>query len=147
MLSIEFPSSNFKIRQKGACDEIFDPVRKRWILLTPEEWVRQNFIAFLVERCSVSYSLIGVEKKLTVGELSRRFDIVVFSSQGNPLMVVECKAINVPLGSNTISQVLSYVSALQCPYFVVTNGNQTYGWRIVNGNLFELEAFPGSLHT
>ena len=145
MLSIEFPASNFKIRRKGACDEIFDPVRKRWIILTPEEWVRQNFIAYLVERCSVSPSLIGVEKKLKVGELSRRFDIVVFSSQGKPLMVVECKAINIPLGTQTISQVLSYVSSLQCPYFLVTNGNQTHGWRIINGNLFQLEAFPVSL--
>jgi hypothetical protein len=142
MLSIVFPSPSFRIRQQGDFDEVFDPVRKRWIMLTPEEWVRQNFISFLGESCGIPVSLVAVEKKLKVGELNRRFDIVVYSKEGQPWLLVECKAMNVLLSHQTISQMLSYVSALNCPYFFITNGSQTFGWQVLEGKITELEKFP-----
>jgi hypothetical protein len=142
MLSIVFPDPAFRIRQQENFDEIFDPVRKRWIMLTPEEWVRQNFIAFLAEKCSIPVSLVAVEKMIKVGELNRRFDIVVYSKTGRPWLLVECKAINVVLNHQTISQMFSYVSALQCPYFFITNGTQTFGWQVSEGRIMELEQFP-----
>ena len=142
MLRIQYPPANFRIRQQNDVDEIFDPVRKRWVLLTPEEWVRQNFIAFLRENCSIPFSMIGVEKKLKVGELSRRFDIVVFANTGQPWLLVECKAMDISLGPKTISQVLSYVSSLACPYFIISNGSHTYGWQIGGGKVFPIEVFP-----
>ena len=142
MLAIQFPAASFRIRKQDDFDEIFDPVRKRWLVLTPEEWVRQNFIAYLQVHCSIPLSLVGVEKKLKVGELSRRFDIVVFSNNGTPWLLVECKSMNIPLGHKTISQVLSYVSSLNCLYFIITNGSQTFGWQVSGGKVSELEIFP-----
>lgn len=145
MLPIKFPSPSFRLRQQNDFDEIFDPVRKRWVFLTPEEWVRQNFIAFLQVNCGIPLSMIGVEKKLKVGELSRRFDIVVFANSGLPWLLVECKAMDITLGPRTISQVLSYVSSLACPYFLITNGTNTYGWQIADSKVFPIETFPSYL--
>jgi len=142
MVPIDFSALSFRIRETNNGDEIFDPVRKRWIILTPEEWVRQNFIAYLNEGCSIPLSLLGIEKRIKVGDLNRRFDIIVYSRGGKPWMVVECKALHVPLSHHTISQVLAYVSAINCPYFFITNGKQTFGWQVINGNVSLLESMP-----
>lgn len=141
MILVQFPEPDFRITSRDGNDYIFDAVRKNWIRLTPEEWVRQNMIAFLNRVLHIPLSLIAVEKQLKVGELSRRFDIVVFR-QSVPWLLIECKSMDVPLGDATISQMLSYVSALQCPYFFITNGRATYGWQVQQSQFAVLESFP-----
>eukprot|EP01035_Chromulina_nebulosa_P060206 gene60206-82369_t len=96
MLSIQFPAPAFRTRKREIDDanEIFDSNRKRWLLLTPEEWVRQNFVAFLIQNMKIPASLIGLEKQLKVGELKKRFDIVVYKNDAQPWMLVECKAMD-----------------------------------------------------
>jgi hypothetical protein len=143
MLSIQFPPPTFRIRQRerDGADEIFDNNRKRWLLLTPEEWVRQNFVAYLVKEKKIPASLIGLEKELKVGELRKRFDIVVFKNDGQPWLLVECKAMDVQLSERTITQTLSYLSGMACNYAVITNGQFTYGWNVTDG-FSQLAVFP-----
>lgn len=138
---MQFPEADFKTRSSEGADFIFDPIRKAWIKLNPEEWVRQNLIAYLNRVVHIPFSLIAVEKRLKVGELYRRFDIVAFKD-AKPWLLVECKAMDVPLTSATISQMLAYVSALQCPYFIMSNGNVTHGWQVKQNQFFELAQFP-----
>ncbi|CAN5807268.1 type I restriction enzyme HsdR N-terminal domain-containing protein [soil metagenome] len=145
MISIQFPAPDFRIRLQDGYDEIFDIIRKLWVKLTPEEWVRQNFIAYLVKNCYVPSSLISIEKEILVGELKRRFDVVVYDRNGFPWMLVECKAIDVMLTEKTIAQMLGYLSNLSCPFVFITNGTYTYGWEITNRGFLALEAVPDFL--
>jgi hypothetical protein len=142
MVPIAFPEPTFRVRERNNKDEIFDEVRKQWVVLTPEEWIRQKFISYLHIVCGQSYSMMAIEKQVRVGELSRRFDIVVYNNLGKPLLLVECKAPGIVLGHHTISQVLAYVSALQCPYFFITNGRDTFGWQVQQEQVTALDQFP-----
>ena len=145
MLTIEFPAPNFRTRKRQGAqeeEEIFDPIRKKWLLLTPEEWVRQNFVAWLVKVGGIPPSLIGLERGVAVGELKKRFDIVVFKNDGRPWMLVECKAMTVPLSENTVAQTLAYLSGMACPYAIITNGRHTFGWQMQGQNVQELAVFP-----
>ena len=142
MLPIQFPTPTFRIRQQDDYDEIFDIVRKRWLMLTPEEWVRQNFIAYLIEAAGVPASLISIEKEIAVGELRKRFDLVVYTRSGLPWMLVECKSMEVNLTEKTINQMLAYFSEMPCQYAIITNGSYTYGWKISGEDCVELNQFP-----
>ena len=135
MIKINYPSVKPKIRQGETSEEIFCIIRKKWLVITPEEWVRQNFLLFLIHELKYSASLIAVEKKISIGEINRRFDIVVYSKNTEPLIVVECKEMEVALNEATILQVLRYNTALQAKFLVVTNGvscaafeNRTFGF-------------------
>lgn len=142
MISIRFPPPEFRIITREGSDYIFDKIRKSWIKLTPEEWVRQNVIAYLCADRGVPQSLIAIERKVQVGELARRFDIVVYSREAKPWLLVECKAGTVALGSDTVGQVLSYISKVQSPFFMITNGIQTYGWQKENNAVIPLAELP-----
>ena len=142
MIAIEFPPSAFRTRQENNIDEIFDQVRKRWLVLTPEEWVRQNFIAYLIEVAGVPASLISIEREVAIGELKKRFDLVVFGRTGLPWMLVECKAMEVQLSDKTISQMLSYFSGMPARFAVITNGSYTYGWKMAANECLPLNEFP-----
>ena len=141
MLAIKFPPPTFSIRQQDVYDEIFDGIRRAWVKLTPEEWVRQNFIAYLQEQ-DIPASLIGVEKEIAAGELRKRFDIVVYTRSGKPWMLVECKAMNVPLSERTIQQTLVYRSVVPSSFMLITNGHYSFGWELAGGVPVLLEAFP-----
>ncbi len=125
MIDIQFPEQPFKIKKFKDRDFIFDVFRKQWIVLTPEEWVRQNFLQYLVEVKKYPASLIAVEREILVGDLRKRFDIVIFKD-AKPWMIVECKELNVALSEAVINQVLNYNITLQVQYIVVTNGTSTY---------------------
>lgn len=142
MIKISFPKDKVKIVQRDGVNEVFDPVRKKWLLLTPEEWVRQNFLQFLFEKKYPS-SLIAIEKEITLGELKKRCDIVVYNRDLQPWMIIECKEMSVSLSEKTISQILRYHIALPCKYLVITNGSYTYGFEKRNGVFFEMDSFPG----
>ena len=123
MIKIEYPPYQPKIKKDGGKDFIFDTVRKRWVVLTPEEWVRQNFLQYLIVEKKYPASLIAIEKEIKLGDLKKRFDIVVYDTGTRPWMIVECKQMNVNLDKHVLDQILRYNIAMQVPYLVITNGS------------------------
>jgi hypothetical protein len=122
MVDLVFPEPEFKIRQLEGRAEIFDAIRSKWIVLGPEEWVRQNFIQWMVKRNGIPLASIAVEKTLKLGEQTRRFDVLVYDEQTQPWMMVECKSMDVKLDGSTLMQILSYHLAIPVEYLVITNG-------------------------
>lgn len=125
MIPVQFPNHAFNIKHSDNSDFIFDLIRKQWLLLTPEEWVRQNFIQYLLQCLHYPQSLIAVEKEIVTGELRKRFDIVVYDQLTQPWMLIECKAMNIALHNNIIDQALRYNQKLKAVYLVITNGTFT----------------------
>ncbi len=125
MIEIEFPQHNFKIKTQNSKEVIFDVFRKIWVTLTPEEWVRQNFLQYLVKIKNYPSSLIAVEREIMLGDIKKRFDVVVHK-ESKPIMIVECKEMKVPVNEAVLQQILNYNITLQVKYLVVTNGSSTY---------------------
>jgi len=115
--------SNYKIstRQK-AQQEIWDIIRRKWIVLTPEEWVRQHFIHYLITEKQVPSTLISVEKKVILNKLTKRMDIVLYNRNGNPYMIVECKRDSIALSTAVFQQAAVYNLPLKVSYLAITNG-------------------------
>lgn len=126
MLSFDFSAVQLKLRKTDGKTMVFDPVRKRWLVLTPEEHVRQYMLQYLITVMNYPQSLLAVEKTIMVGRLSKRFDIVVYNREHKPWMLVECKAPGVPVSEATLHQLLNYQRALQCNYWLLTNGHQSF---------------------
>lgn len=105
---------------------IFDPVRKKQVRLTPEEWVRQHLLRYLIDYKYVPETLIGVEKQLTLNKLTKRFDLVVFNRKGAAVLLAECKAPSVAISQDVFDQAARYNMRLQARYFVITNGLQLF---------------------
>jgi hypothetical protein len=142
MIKIEYPEYQPKIKEEDNKEVIFDEVRRRWVVLTPEEWVRQNFLQYLVRVRKYPASLIAVEKEIKLGELKKRFDIVVHDRNTKPWMIVECKEMSVPLNRSVLDQALRYNMTLQVPYLVITNGKFCMATAIVNNELKEMDDLP-----
>lgn len=128
MIKIAFPDKKPQLRKAGDREHIFCMIRKRWVNLTPEEWVRQNFLLYMTESLKIPASLIAVEKQVIVGELKRRFDIVAYDKETRPFMIVECKEMNADLSEAVLNQALQYNSNIQARYLVITNGSYTMGF-------------------
>ena len=141
MIKIEYPDKKPFVKRENNKEFIFCVIRKRWIIITPEEWVRQNFLLYLVEVLKYPASLIVVEKQLMLGELKKRFDIVLYKNS-LPFMIVECKEMNVPLSQKTLDQVMRYNINLQAPYFVITNGVECFGFEKKENSFVLIEDFP-----
>lgn len=124
--SLNLPAFQFNIQTEDKKTKIFDDIRKRFIILTPEEWVRQNVIRFLIEERAFPKGLIAVEKEIIVNQLKKRPDILVYHKNGSPLFMVECKAPEVAISQSTFDQAANYNIKLQLPYLMVTNGIQHY---------------------
>jgi hypothetical protein len=144
MIKIEYPPYQPKIKVENEKEFIFDEFRKRWVLLTPEEWVRQNFLQYLTQTKKYPASLIAVEKEIKLGELKKRFDIVVYDADTKPWMIVECKEMNVPLDKTVLDQVLRYNMSLKVPYLVITNGSHCHAFFNAKGQLIELNELPSA---
>jgi hypothetical protein len=117
-------------------------MRKKWVLLTPEEWVRQNFIQYLVKVQNYPSSLIAIEKEILLGELKKRFDILVYDKNHQPWMIVECKSMDVILDDKVLQQALRYNISVPVPYIIVTNGAYCAGFSRKEGVLEMLPALP-----
>jgi len=115
-----------RIRENDKGREIFDPVRKKYVMLTPEEWVRQRLLHLLVTEYGVPQGLIGVEIAVPLGDRSLRADIVVYDRNARPLLVVECKAEAVKITQETFMQIAGYNLTLRVPWLMVGNGQQLY---------------------
>ena len=122
MKALNLPGANLRIRTQGDKTQVFDSIRKRFIHLTSEEWVRQHFIHYLINFKSVPASLIGIEKKILYNRLVKRCDIVVYDRNGLPLLIVECKAPEVEITQEVFNQIAMYNMTLKVNYLVVTNG-------------------------
>lgn len=141
MINIQFPQHSYKIKNERGKEIIFDECRKQWVLLTPEEWVRQNFLQYLMQEKLYPCSLIAVEKEIMLGDVKKRFDIVVFKNAA-PWMIVECKETQVKLNEAVIKQILNYNITLQADYLVITNGTSTFALHVQQGKFEWLEGLP-----
>jgi hypothetical protein len=121
---------------------VFDTIRKTWLLLTEEEWVRQNFIQYLVTELRYPSTLIALEKELELNGLKKRFDVLVYNKEHQPWMLIECKAPQVILNDAALEQVLRYHMSIPVPFLVITNGQSTYGWEKINNELKLLDKLP-----
>jgi len=122
MIPLNLPSFEYKLRKAEGKLWIFDIIRKKYIVLIPEEWVRQHFIHFLINQLQYPKSLIKVEGGLQYNQLQKRSDIVVFDRKGNPWMVIECKAPEVKLSQSTVLQAAVYNNTLKAKFIAVSNG-------------------------
>jgi len=123
---LNLPQYSFRISGKPGKKLIFDNFRKRWVSLTPEEWVRQNFARYLTEHKHFPASLVAIERSLRMNQRDFRTDIVLFSKSGNPLVVVECKAPEVKISQQVFDQIARYNLDLRVSFLIVTNGLTHY---------------------
>ena len=115
--------ANIETREQGGCREVLDPVRRKWVKLTPEEWVRQQAISIL-HAAGYPLEVMQVEGTITLNGMSRRCDIVVHSPSGEAWMIVECKAPQVPITQRVADQACRYNTVLHVPWLLLTNGRQ-----------------------
>lgn len=141
MIKIGYPSHDFRIKEEDNKEWIFDELRRQWVRLTPEEWVRQNMLQYLVQVKKYPASLIAVEKEISLGDIKKRFDILVYKN-ALPWMIIECKEMNVPLTEAVLRQVLNYNIAVKADFIMITNGTDHFGFAIQNGKATVLGQVP-----
>ena len=127
MIKVDYPKFDFKIKGEEGKEIIFDEVRKQWVRLTPEEWVRQNMLQYLVQTLQYPAALIAVEKELKMGELKKRFDILIYNQQHQPWLMIECKAMEIALDENVLLQIIRYNMAMPVAFMFITNGTSVFG--------------------
>lgn len=142
MIRIEYPSFPFRMKEEEGKEFIFDENRRQWLRLTPEEWVRQNFLQYLLQVKKYPASLTAIEKEIRLGELKKRFDILVYDAQHQPWLMVECKGMDVLLNDGVLQQVLRYNVAVPVPYLVITNGSSCFAYIKKNNQLQLLDVLP-----
>ena len=142
MIPVLYPPPRFKMEKRNGQPFVFDAIRKKWLLLTDEEWVRQNFVQYLIAGMQYPAPLIALEKSLLLNDLKKRFDILVYNAAHQPWMLVECKAPQVTLDDAVLQQVLRYNISIPVPYLIITNGAATFGWQKEQGGLKNLDALP-----
>lgn len=132
----------FKTEQREGKTFVFDPLRRRYVTLTPEEEVRQKVLYLLVEHLHVPTGLLAVEYSVKVNGLDKRCDAVVFDLEGRPLMVVECKAQSVKITTKTLDQAVRYHAALQPRFLLLYNGLEGHCLKVENGVLQPMDHLP-----
>lgn len=141
MVEIRFPEPFFSVKKEDSKEWIYDGIRKKWVRLTPEEWVRQNFVKYLTEVKRYPSSLLSIEKGLVLGEVKKRCDILVYK-EAQPWMIIECKEPGVSLTADVLMQAVRYNLANACCYLVISNGVHTLAWKIEKGEAIEISAIP-----
>ena len=124
--TLNFPKYPFRFKNSENKVSIFDAIRNKFVILQPEEWVRQHCIQFLIHEKKYPKSLINIEKELTINDIKKRYDIVVFNPNGSIQLIVECKAPDVPLNQSVFDQISQYNLILNASYLMVTNGINHY---------------------
>ena len=141
MLTIRFPEPAFALRKQDGKEQVWDAIRKIWVSLTPEEWVRQNIIHYLLQVKHYPASLLAIEKEIKLGEVRKRCDIVVYKN-AEPWMIIECKKAGVALTESTAMQAIRYNMVNCCAYIIISNGSNSIGWHIENGTIAEITELP-----
>ena len=144
MLELSFPKYEFTLKKNDEKRFIFDEIRKKYIELTPEEWVRQNCIKFLIKEKKFKSQLISIEKKITINKLIKRFDIIAHDNYGKPNLLVECKAPNIIINQKSFDQIIRYNKVIDAKYLMLTNGIIHYYCRInkIDGKIDFLKEIP-----
>ena len=130
MKKLNLPEFEFRLRKSNDRTEIFDEFRKKFVVLTPEEWVRQNLLKFLHSNKNIPKGLIAVEKGLILNQLKKRTDILIYTRKGNPCMIVECKSPDITIDQYTFEQIARYNMTLKVDYLLVSNGLEHFCCKI-----------------
>ncbi|HXU26164.1 MAG TPA: type I restriction enzyme HsdR N-terminal domain-containing protein [Bacteroidia bacterium] len=139
---LNFPAVKLRLREEKTQTQVFDVVRKKYVLLTPEEWVRQHVIHFLIEEKEFPTGLIEIEKQISLFNTNKRVDILVRTTNLKPLLLVECKAADVALTQTEINQLARYQITLQAPYCMLTNGVNHVVMKLENEKTVFLKELP-----
>jgi Type I restriction enzyme R protein N terminus (HSDR_N) len=127
---LNLPQYSFKITGKEGSEMILDLVRRKYVKFTPEEWVRQNFVQYLVNEGKYPVGLLGIEVMFRFNKLKRRVDILVHNRSGAPVMIVECKSPDIKIDDKVFDQIVCYNMRFKVPYIVVTNGLVNYACKV-----------------
>lgn len=147
MIPMQWRKFPIKLKEAEGKQFIYDEIRKKWLICTPEEWVRQNIIWYLIEEKQYPKQLIAVEKLIQYNQLKKRFDIVIYNRDWEPWMLVECKSPHVPIDQNVLFQTLTYHAVLHCKYWLMSNGQRTFCATLsADQNIEWLEAIPNHNH-
>lgn len=130
MQKLNFPTCAFKLKSSENKTLIFDIVRKKYVIVTPEEWVRQHVVHFLLKEKNYPISLIAIEKQLKINKRVKRTDIIVYNKQGTPEILIECKAPSVKITQTTFDQIARYNLSANSNFLMVTNGLENYYCKI-----------------
>ena len=122
MERLNLPTYKFKLKNSQNKTLIFDKLRKKYVVLTPEEWVRQHFVHFLIDQKKYPETLIAIEKQLTINNLKKRTDLLIFNTDGKPEVIIECKAPSIKISQKTFDQIARYNLQLKAEFLIVTNG-------------------------
>jgi type I site-specific restriction endonuclease len=141
MWQLNLPEYNFRIKKQNEKLQIFDSQRKRYVSLTPEEWVRQHFIRFLIEAKGYPAAYLAIEKQLNMNGMKKRCDAILYNNEAKPIMIIEFKAPTVPISQATFDQVAVYNAKLKVDFFIISNGIEHYCCR-VNTETTRYEFFP-----
>jgi hypothetical protein len=142
MIAVNFPEPVFRLKKEKDVEFIFDAIRKQWLVLNEEEWVRQNFVQYLIQTLRYPAAFIAIEKEIMLGELKKRFDILVYDKDHRPWMMIECKAPAINLNDATLQQVLRYNISVPVPFLIITNGHYTFGWERADRELNVILQMP-----
>jgi len=126
MLQLNLPQYSFRIKKLNEKLVIFDSQRKRYVALTPEEWVRQNFIRFLIEAKGYPAAYLAIEKQLNINGMKKRCDAILYNEHAQPFLIIELKAPNVAISQTTFDQVAVYNAKLKVDFFIISNGIEHY---------------------
>jgi len=145
MLKLNLPELPVRVKVEDNVEKIFDPIRKKWLLLSPEEWVRQYFLLFMHHVYKYPLSLAETEKKFDLFNTIKRADIVFYNRELNPQVIVECKAPSVKLNKDVFDQLINYHMALKAEYLIITNGMEHYIFQFIKGKVKFLKEIPSYL--
>ncbi len=139
---LKYPTFNIKVKHEGKKAMVFDEIRKKWVTLNPEEWVRQHLINYLVTNKNVPKSLISVEKEINLNGTSKRYDLVIYNSGLRPKVLIECKAPDVLLNEQVAEQILRYNLSMGVNYLLITNGIQEVVFQVSGSETGKIKELP-----
>jgi len=142
MIAVNFPEPVFRLKKENDVEFIFDAIRKQWLVLNEEEWVRQNFVQYLIQTLRYPAAFIAIEKEIMLGELKKRFDVLVYDKNHRPWMMIECKGSAINLNDSVLQQVLRYNISVPVPFLIITNGHYTFGWEKSDRQLNLIQQMP-----
>ncbi len=134
MQKLNYPTYSFRFKSSENKTLVFDEIRKKFVVLTPEEWVRLHVVQFLLKEKKYPKSLINVEKQLKLNNTIKRYDVVVFNNDGSIFLIVECKSPSVPITQLTFDQIARYNLTLDAQYLMISNGLEHYYCQMDNEN-------------
>ena len=140
--TLNLPEINPKIKTEATQEFIFDAIRKKYLVLTPEEWVRQHFIELLTKHLNYPSGLLQLERQHEYFKSKKRSDILVLDQRGKPFLLIECKSSDVKINQGTLNQIATYNKTIDAPFIGVTNGMNHFAWELINGEYVQLKQFP-----